>query len=492
MAFPELGFSTSILLTVNDLVIEQCAEDIRALPIPTFVSWRGRKHIQPAPNLYYLYTSYILPRFSGNATGRLWEGATVTFVAMQLAYFMGFKQVILIGVDHNFSTKGTPNTTIVSSGDDPNHFNPGYFGKGFRWQLPDLDTSEIGYSMARAAYEKAGREILDATVDGKLQIFPKSKFRLAILMNPTPLVSIVTPSYNQAPFLEKTMLSVLEQDYPQIEYLVADGGSNDGSLQIIQKYADRLAWWVSEKDDGQADAINKGLRRATGEIVAWLNSDDYYMPGAISEAVRVLNENPTVGMVYGNVQVVDESGKPINLLTYGDWGIQDLMSFHIIGQPAVFMRREVLEKAGLLDLSYHFLLDHQLWLRVALRGGMKYHPRLLAGAHYHSASKNLAQAGEFGKEAFRIVEWMKSEPEFAPMFKQNKRKINAGAERLNAFYLLDAKQYGESFRSYWRSFWLDPATVLPEWYRMVFALFAPLGLEKWKESFIQKRRMKYQ
>lgn len=176
MAFEELGFATSLLLTVNDLVIEQCAQDLRQLPIPTFVSWRGRKYIQPSANLHYLYTSYILPRFSGDATGRLWEGATVTFVAMQLAYFMGFKQVILIGVDHNFTTKGTPNTTVVSTGDDPNHFNPAYFGKGFRWQLPDLETSEIGYSMAKTAYENSGREILDATVGGKLTIFPKVDF----------------------------------------------------------------------------------------------------------------------------------------------------------------------------------------------------------------------------------------------------------------------------------------------------------------------------
>jgi hypothetical protein len=176
MAFPELGFSTSCLLTVNDLVIEQCAADLRSLSIPTFVSWRGRKWIQPSPNLHYLHTSYNLPRFSGNAAGRLWEGATVTFVAMQLAYHLGFKQVILIGVDHNFATKGTPNTTITSTGDDPNHFHPGYFGKGFRWQLPDLDTSEIGYTLAREAYRSNGREILDATVGGKLTIFPKVEY----------------------------------------------------------------------------------------------------------------------------------------------------------------------------------------------------------------------------------------------------------------------------------------------------------------------------
>ena len=173
LAFQDLGFTTSVLLTINDLVIEQCAQDLRALPIPTFVSWRGRQWVEPAENIHYLYTSYELPGFNTNAAGRLWEGATVTYVAMQLAFHMGFKQVILIGVDHSFATQGKPNTTVVSAGDDPNHFNPGYFGKGFRWQLPDLETSEIAYAMARQTYKNAGREIIDATVGGKLTVFPK-------------------------------------------------------------------------------------------------------------------------------------------------------------------------------------------------------------------------------------------------------------------------------------------------------------------------------
>jgi len=176
LAFPDMGFTTSILMTVNNLVIEQCADDLRQLPIPTFVSWRGRKFIQPAANLHYLYTSYIKPGFNSDATGRLWEGATVTFIAIQLAYFMGFKQVILIGVDHNYTTKGTPNTTVISPGDDPNHFHPGYFGQGFRWQLPDLETNEIAYQMAKEVYRQDGREILDATVGGKLTVFPKVDF----------------------------------------------------------------------------------------------------------------------------------------------------------------------------------------------------------------------------------------------------------------------------------------------------------------------------
>ncbi len=177
LMFSQLGFQTSCLVSVNDLVIEQSLQEIGALTMPKFLSWRSRRFFAPSsvtPFLpTFLYTTYESPKFARDARGRMWEGATVTYVALQLAYHMGFQQVILIGVDHNFASKGEANKTVVSQGDDPNHFSPGYFGKGFRWQLPDLDMSEVGYRMARAAYERAGREVLDATIGGKLTVFPK-------------------------------------------------------------------------------------------------------------------------------------------------------------------------------------------------------------------------------------------------------------------------------------------------------------------------------
>ena len=173
LGFSEMGFSTSYYVAINDLVVEQSAQDIQKLTMPRFVSWRARKWLQPQDNLFYLHTTYTGPRFSRDVTGRLWEGATVTNICLQLAYYFGFDEVILIGVDHNYDTKGKPNTTVVSQGDDPNHFHPGYFGKGFRWQLPDLMTSETGYQMARQAFEADGRRVIDATVGGKLRIFPR-------------------------------------------------------------------------------------------------------------------------------------------------------------------------------------------------------------------------------------------------------------------------------------------------------------------------------
>lgn len=173
LGFPEMGFETTYYLTINSLVIEQCAADIRALRMPRFLSWRSRHLIGNAPDLIFLHTTYAGAKFAQDARGRLWEGATVTYVALQLAYHMGFQEVILIGVDHSYSAQGRPNTTVVSQGEDRDHFHTDYFGKGFRWQLPDLETSERGYRLARQAYEAAGRRVLDATVGGKLTVFPK-------------------------------------------------------------------------------------------------------------------------------------------------------------------------------------------------------------------------------------------------------------------------------------------------------------------------------
>ena len=179
LAFEDWGFQTSFLVSVNDLVIEQCAADFLALDVPRFFSWRSHKYFPKLPVSQlptFLHTTYTGPGFSTDARGRLWEGATVTNVCLQLAYHMGFEQVILIGVDHSFAAKGKPNATVVSEGDDQSHFDPRYFGKGFRWQLPDLDTSEQGYWLARQAYEAAGRSVVDATIGGHLQVFPKVKY----------------------------------------------------------------------------------------------------------------------------------------------------------------------------------------------------------------------------------------------------------------------------------------------------------------------------
>jgi 6-hydroxymethylpterin diphosphokinase MptE-like protein len=177
LLFDKMGFSTTYFLSMNRYVIEQCSDDIVELPCPKFMSWNARNIIPLTSNMVFI-PSRRGPRFFKDPSKGIWPGATVTFAALQLAYYMGFQQVILIGVDHSFETKGRPHQLVTSEGDDPNHFDPNYFGKGFRWQLPDLETSEIAYRLAREAYERDGRLVVDATVGGKLQIFPKMPYEI--------------------------------------------------------------------------------------------------------------------------------------------------------------------------------------------------------------------------------------------------------------------------------------------------------------------------
>ena len=175
--FEQMGYSTTYYLAVNSLVIEQCAQEILSLNMPRFVTWRARRWLARDPQVVFIDTDYTEPAtFSKDISGRVYEGSTVTYVALQLAYHLGFEQVVLVGVDHSFQATGQPNAIVISEGDDSDHFSPDYFGKGFLWQLPDLAASERAYTMAREAFEADGRSIIDATIDGKLQTFPKTEY----------------------------------------------------------------------------------------------------------------------------------------------------------------------------------------------------------------------------------------------------------------------------------------------------------------------------
>ena len=311
-------------------------------------------------------------------------------------------------------------------------------------------------------------------------------------MPDSALVSIITPSFNQARYLEQTMRSVLEQDYPRIEYWVIDGGSTDGSVDIIQRYAPKLAGWISEKDNGQAEAVNKGFTRASGEYVAWLNSDDLYYPGALKEAVRALDSNPAAPFVFSDVESIDETGKAFNRMRYGSWGLAGLMRFRIIGQPGVFMRRSALMEAGFLDTSYHYILDHHLWLRLAALQEPCYVPGALwAAARVHPDAKNTAQAAAFAPEAERLAEWLIADPRFQPLMEQMEKQIRAGAQRFSAFYLMEADQPKAALAHYARSFRLSPATALQDWRRIFSAIASVLGLGMLTRKARQARRKRY-
>ena len=225
------------------------------------------------------------------------------------------------------------------------------------------------------------------------------------MLSTLPRVSIVTPSYNQGRYLEATILSVLGQDYPNIEYFVVDGGSNDESVEIIRKYGDRLAWWVSEKDQGQSDALNKGFARATGEILAWLNSDDTYFPGAVSEAVANLKGHPEAGMVYGDANLIDETGRVVTKFASKQTDYRRMLrgSVHI-PQATTFFRADLYRQIGPLDLSLFFAFDYDLWVRLAKVSEIRYVPRLWANFRLHTHGKSVANDDRCYPDMLRVYE----------------------------------------------------------------------------------------
>ena len=192
-------------------------------------------------------------------------------------------------------------------------------------------------------------------------------------MTNLPLVSIITPSFNQAQYLEATIQSVFGQDYPRIEYIIVDGGSTDGSVDVIKKYEGRLAGWVSEQDKGQTDAINKGFNRANGEILAWLNSDDTYNPGAVSAAVKFLMDNPEIAMVYADCDFINEQGGVIGKFNSAQTDHHRLREGYVhIPQQTMFFRAKYWKELGPLDPSFYFAMDYDLWTRISARAPIKY------------------------------------------------------------------------------------------------------------------------
>ena len=301
-----------------------------------------------------------------------------------------------------------------------------------------------------------------------------------------PTISIVTPSFQQAAYVETAIRSVLYQDYPALEYYVIDGASTDGSIEIIRKYENRLSGWISEKDRGQADAINKGFSRCSGDIVGWINSDDFYLSNTFSAVADFFAYHPDTDMVYGDVLSLDGSDKLLNVMRFADYDLNDLMTFRIISQPAVFFRRTALEKAGGLDLDCHYLLDHHLWLRIASRGKIAYAHSLWAAARFYAEAKNRAHAADFGKEALRLAEWMENDLFLKDAYQQNRRKIRGGAAWLDANYLSNGGMAWKALSRYGKAFCSFPERVLEDRRRLALTLLMAVAPKKAAAIFEKK------
>jgi glycosyltransferase involved in cell wall biosynthesis len=219
-----------------------------------------------------------------------------------------------------------------------------------------------------------------------------------------PLVSIIVPSYQQARFLRTALESILSQDYEPMEVLVLDGGSTDGSKEILERYGDRI-WFRSEPDRGQCHAINEGFEKSRGEFVAWLNSDDFYYPGAISHAVEVLRQNPESGLVYGEGNLVAENGSVMwrfpETVPFDLWRLANHSDY--ILQPTVFFRRDALFTCGLLDEDLNWGLDWELWIRIGKRFPFAYTDKILAASRIYSDTKTATGGFRRMKEIVNIL-----------------------------------------------------------------------------------------
>lgn len=233
-----------------------------------------------------------------------------------------------------------------------------------------------------------------------------------------PLVSIVTPSLNQGRFLRRAIDSVLSQDYPRIEYLVYDGGSSDESVSILQSYGGRFFWRSGPGSDaGQSDAVNQGFRRAKGDILGWLNSDDALLPGAVAAAVRHFQAHPDWDLIYGNARFIDENDRVLGDYPTAAFDFQRLLQSCCICQPAAFWRRSVLERIGPLDPSLHYAMDYDYWMRLDRAGGKLVHvPEFLAFSRVHAATKTVSARVQCYREILSVSRRHAGDASFSQYF----------------------------------------------------------------------------
>lgn len=255
-----------------------------------------------------------------------------------------------------------------------------------------------------------------------------------------PLVSIVTASYNSDTHIEETIKSVLIQNYPNIEYIVVDGGSTDGTIDILKKYEKRLKW-ISEKDRGTEDAINKGFRIASGEIFGWLNSDDTYLPSAITKVVDFFIKYPGIKMVYGKGYFTDSSGNIIGVYPTEPFNFKRLAVSNYICHPATFVRRDVFWEIGGYSLNLRHATDHDLWIRIAQKYKVAHLPEFLATFRIHEESKSTFERNILTgyKESLQLVrkyyDWAPASRVFTYYYHLIKSKIPAQLAKIRPLVL---------------------------------------------------------
>lgn len=276
-------------------------------------------------------------------------------------------------------------------------------------------------------------------------------------MHAQPLVSIITPSFNKGPYLEETILSIRNQTYKNIEHIVIDGGSTDETLSILRKYDNDLTW-ISEPDNGQSDAINKGWRQAKGDIIAYLNADDTYLPDAIETAVLFFKTHPDSVMVYGEGIASDEFGKNQRLTHCGEFSLKNLVFCQDnIFQPSVFLRKTVLDTVGEIDATLHLAMDLDYWLRIAVVHTIDYIGKPLSVAKIYQDAKSAAYMHRYVVEYDHILEKLFADPRLSPEILAWKKDAYTFVYAKGGLDYLHAWMVKEGLRYVWKSFRMSPA-----------------------------------
>ncbi len=404
LGFERWNFSPSYYVAVNPFVIEQSAKEIQKIACPKFLSAKAIPYLSSLDEKTMFLESIPEWFFSRDPRKGICEGFTVTYVAMQLAYFMGFSEVFLIGVDHSFVSQGGPNELVTSTGKDPNHFDPNYFGKGVRWQLPDLRNSEIAYRFAKDAFEASGRSIKDATAGGKLEVYPKVNYRDIFMESAASgapssagkpkylpagvdriseqqdyLVSAIVSTYNDARFMRGRLQNLVDQTLYKkgaLEIVVIDSNSPDREREIVSEFMSghtAITYLRTSERETVYAAWNRGIRSSKGKYVINANVDDRFSIDGIEKLAEKLNSNLDVQAAYGDWLVTNtendtfNSSNPKSLFEYPDYYPPLFLYFQITSHAAL-IRKRVFDQIGYFDERFKVFGDRELMLRFAIHG----------------------------------------------------------------------------------------------------------------------------
>jgi glycosyltransferase involved in cell wall biosynthesis len=305
-----------------------------------------------------------------------------------------------------------------------------------------------------------------------------------------PKISIVTPSYNQAQFIEETIRAVLLQGYPDIEFIIIDGGSKDDTVEVIKKYAPFIAYWVSEKDRGQSDALNKGFVKATGQICYWINSDDLPDKNVFGTVATFFSQNPQSEVVYGDCFFIDQNNKLLKISKSKSFTPGDLIIGNIFDQPTVYFKTQLWHRFGPIREDLRFIMDYELWLRWSLKGvTFSYYPPVKAYFRFHDDSKstNLQRVNQ--DEIFALLVQIDKAGELPP---QLKPRIKEGLRQLclRSYWLRDSKQFRSLLSRY-----IKYTRSIPDFSLLVRAFLMLTGLQNMErisklKNFLQPKKAK--